>query len=58
MDAGSVATDFDLVFSFKSLPLWWAAVGPKTLAQPFGTEGRTKRFNEYTGAPLPKRPGQ
>ena len=55
MDPGSVATDFDEVFSFKSLPLWWAAVGPANASQdlmrlqPHGT-----RFNQYNGAPLRK----
>jgi hypothetical protein len=57
MDAGSFATDFDEVFSFKSLNLWWAATGgankfmPMLLQVP--SHGQ-QRFNQYTGAPLPK----
>ncbi|HTF97397.1 MAG TPA: hypothetical protein VL995_14760 [Cellvibrio sp.] len=54
MDAGSVAMDFDEVFSFKSLPLWYKAtsggaqVNPKLLK----SSTQTTRFNQYTGAPL------
>jgi hypothetical protein len=57
MDAGSIATDFDEVFSFKSLKLWWAAVGPADQPMPLllRVPGRGTRFNQYTGAPLPKR---
>ena len=29
MDKGAVAMDFDEVFCFKSLPMWWKAVGPR-----------------------------
>ena len=56
MDAGSIAMDFDEVFSFKSLPLWWAAVSPKTqpLSVMLTAPGGGRSFNEYTGAPLPK----
>lgn len=59
MDKGSFATDFDEVFSFKSLPLWWAAVGPKTQTLPLLTRvpGNGPRFNLYNGAPLPKASG-
>ena len=57
MDPGSIATDFDMVFAFKSLPLWWAAVGPAN--QPAPTLLRLpraqRRHNLYTGAPLPRR---
>ena len=57
MDAGSIATDFDEVFSFKSLKLWWAAVGPASQAMPLllRVPGETTRFNLYSGAPLPRR---
>jgi hypothetical protein len=53
MDAGATATDFDEVFAFKSLPLWWRAVGPKNQAEPMLTRFRVpgRRFNQYTGAP-------
>lgn len=57
MNAGAIATDFDMVFAFQSLPLWWAAVGPANqpmpllLRAPNATRGR----NLYTGAPLPRR---
>jgi hypothetical protein len=56
MDAGAVATDFDEVLSFKSLPLWWAATGPadQPLPRLFLRSGE-QRFNQYTGAPLPPR---
>ncbi|UHC14821.1 hypothetical protein LRS73_20075 [Methylobacterium currus] len=56
MDAGSIATDFDEVFSFKSLPLWYAATAtnqqnaPVMLMRP----SMATPFNQYTGAPLPK----
>jgi hypothetical protein len=55
MNKGSIATDFDEVFSFKTLPAWWNAMHPvpgnaALAAQP---EGVPMRFNQYTGAPLP-----
>lgn len=52
MDPGSVAMDFDEVFSFKSLPMWWKAMNP---AAPMlrATPASTLRFNQYTGAPIP-----
>jgi hypothetical protein len=55
MDPGSFATDFDEVFSFKSLKLWWAAVGPADRALPMlmRSPAQGPRFNQYTGAPLP-----
>jgi len=55
MDAGSVAMDFDEVFSFKSLPEWWKAMHPTppTLLE---ATAPVQRFNEYTGAPLPASP--
>jgi len=57
-DAGSVATDYDMVFAFKTLPMWWKATGGKDAPMPFAL--RTLRhgtvppayFNEYNGAPL------
>lgn len=56
MDAGSFGTDFDEVFSFKSLKLWWLAVGPKNQAMPQlkvqQVPGVSVRFNQYSGAPL------
>ncbi|HEX7339725.1 MAG TPA: hypothetical protein VF271_07290 [Rhodanobacteraceae bacterium] len=56
MDAGSFATDFDEVFSFKALNLWWQAVGPKGQPLPMliRPSTNTSRFNQYTGAPLPE----
>lgn len=52
----SFATDFDEVFAFKSLKLWWLAVGPKDQALPLlgvqNTPGLGVRFNQYSGAPL------
>lgn len=51
MDPGSVAMDFDEVFSFKSLPAWWRAMNPsppELLQTPSPV-----RFNQYTGAPIP-----
>jgi hypothetical protein len=57
-DTASVATDYDMVFAFKTLPMWWKAVGAKDAAMPFamrslrhGTEAPAQ-FNEYNGAPL------
>lgn len=56
MDPGSFATDFDEVFAFKSLKLWWFAVGPKDQALPLlrvqNTPGLGVRFNQYSGAPI------
>lgn len=56
MDAGSFATDFDEVFSFKSLKLWWAAVGPADQKLPMlmRSPAQGPRFNQYTGAPIPE----
>lgn len=53
MDAGVAATDFDEVFAFKSLPLWWRAVGPANQAEPMLTRFRSAstRINQYSGAP-------
>ena len=54
MDAGSVAMDFDEVFSFKSLPLWYKATsgGAQVNAKLLKSSTPTTRFNQYTGAPL------
>lgn len=54
MDAGSIATDFDEVFSFKSLKLWWMATGPSGQPAPqlLRLPGHVGKFNQYTGAPL------
>lgn len=54
MDQGSFATDFDEVFSFKSLPLWWAATNPKGGATAVQESEPAQRVNQYTGAPLPQ----
>ncbi|HEX4693993.1 hypothetical protein [Sphingomonas sp.] len=53
MDAGATATDFDEVFAFKSLPLWWSAVGPKNQPMPMLTriQFTGRRTNQYSGAP-------
>ena len=58
-DQGSVALDYDEVFAFKALPLWWKATGPADQPPPFlfVRGGRNpaigeERFNQYTGAPL------
>ena len=57
MDPGSFATDFDEVFSFKSLRLWWLAVGPADQAMPplLRNPVSARRFNLYNGAPEPHR---
>src|SRR5262249_29753496 len=54
MDPGSFATDFDEVFSFKSLNLWWAAVGPANQPLPMLTRNPSlsPTFNQYNGAPI------
>ncbi len=54
MDAGSVATDFDEVFSFKSLALWWAATSPPNAPTPqfMRLLPHSVRYNQYNGAPL------
>ncbi len=61
-NTGSVAADYDMVFAFKTLPMWWKATGPANAAMPFtlrqlrhGTP-EPRRFNEYTGAPLKPTP--
>jgi len=57
-DAGSVATDFDMVFAFKTLPMWWHATGPAGQPAPFAMRllrrgaAQPQLFNEYSGAPL------
>jgi hypothetical protein len=57
---GSLATDFDMVFAFKTLPMWWKATGPVGAPMPFalrtlrhGSEAPAQ-YNEYNGAPLKK----
>lgn len=52
MDEGSFATDYDEVFSFKSLRLWSAATKQSAQAHVLGSENPVQ-FNQYTGAPLP-----
>ncbi len=60
--SGSVATDYDMVFAFKTLPMWWKATGPKEIPMPFGVRPLTHgvessaKYNEYTGAPLKATP--
>jgi hypothetical protein len=55
---GSIAADYDMVFVFKTLPMWWKAMGPAGQPMPFTDRlirhgsPEPKRFNEYTGAPL------
>lgn len=57
-NTGSVATDFDMVFAFKTLPMWWRATGPADQPPLFGMRllhngvAPPKAFNEYSGAPL------
>jgi len=51
-NTGSVATDYDMVFAFKTLPAWWAATGPTPAMVPFGLLPLRNGFNQYTGAPL------
>ncbi len=57
-NTGSIATDFDMVFAFKSLPMWWKASGPAGQPPLFATRpfhaktGSPKLYNEYSGAPL------
>jgi hypothetical protein len=57
-DVGSVALDYDEVFAFKALKIWWAATGPSEQPAPFlMVRQRTaavpgQRFNAYTGAPI------
>lgn len=54
MDKGAVAMDFDEVFSFKSLPMWWQAVGPRpAMNLTTSPQSTPLRFNQYTGAPIP-----
>ena len=55
---GSVAADYDMVFAFKTLPMWWKATGTPGQPMPFSMRmlrhgtAEPKAFNEYTGAPL------
>jgi hypothetical protein len=57
-DQGSVATDYDMVFAFKTLPAWWKATGPKDAPMPFALRSLNHgaqpaaRYNQYSGAPL------
>jgi hypothetical protein len=57
-DTGSVAADYDMVFAFKTLPMWWKATGPANAPLPFALHllrhgaPEPQQFNEYTGAPL------
>lgn len=52
MDAGSVAADFDMVLTFKSLPAWYAATTgkPHNLLE-LDLNGK-KRNVEYSGQPV------
>jgi len=62
-ETGSVATDYDMVFAFKTLPMWWKAVGPKDAPMPFALRmlrhgGEIPaQYNEYNGAHLKVQPG-
>jgi hypothetical protein len=44
------------VLSFKSLGLWWLAVGPSKQPAPVLLRNplSVQRFNLYSGAPVPK----
>jgi hypothetical protein len=54
MDPGSVATDFDEVFSFKSFKLWSQATSTHPSATPLlQLPGHGTQYNQYNGAPLP-----
>ena len=56
MDPGSVAMDFDEVFSFKSLRSGGWRLGRKHSPTPLLTRNFAlgPKYNQYTGAPLPK----
>ena len=51
-NTGSIATDYDMVFAFKTLPAWWKAMGPANTATPLGLLPLRNGFNQYSGAPL------
>ncbi len=51
-NTGSNATDYDMVFAFKTLPAWWKAMGPANTATPLGLLPLRNGFNQYSGAPL------
>lgn len=52
MDKGSVATDFDMVLAFKSLPAWYSATsGKKAQLKAADPAGRT-RVMMYNGKEL------
>jgi hypothetical protein len=61
-NTGSAACDYDMVFAFKTLPMWWKAMSPAGTPAPFSERllqhGAlpAKVFNEYSGAPLKKQP--
>jgi hypothetical protein len=53
-DAGTVALDYDMVFAFKSLPLWSKAVGkPVMLLKRSGRPAETANDLLYNGKPAP-----
>jgi len=54
IDPGTVAMDFDEVFSFKALPLWWKATAPPGTPMPrlMMVPSTLERFNKYNGAPI------
>jgi hypothetical protein len=60
-DAGDIPTDYDMVFAFKTLPMWWKATGPRGQPAPFSMlqlragKHQPQEFNEYTGAPLKRK---
>ena len=52
-DSAAVALDYDDIAAFKSLPLWWASMGPPGQPLPMTLlPSHVKRFNQYTGAPI------
>ena len=61
-NTGSIATDYDMVFAFKTLPAWWKATGGQGQPTPFGLRGlrhgvpEPQQYNQYNGAPLKKLP--
>jgi hypothetical protein len=53
-DAGTVALDYDMVFAFKSLPMWSKAVGkPVMLLERSGRPAETANDLLYNGKPAP-----
>jgi hypothetical protein len=55
MDTGAIPTDFDMVFAFKSLPLWARATGAEVSLMFLPRHGEVPQDLQYNGTPAKRK---